>query len=282
MIKHIVLEAGSYMGFSALGALKKLNENQYYKLEDIKTIYGTSAGAYVGILLCLNMKWDVLMDYIINRPWEKVVNINANMFLQLYTNKGLFDDTFFKRSLENVLLSKDLTLDVTLKEFYNFSKIELHMFSVNLQDFTEVEYSYKTHPNMKLLQAIYNSCAIPYIFKPALYNNKYYIDGGLLNAYPVKECINNGAKNEEILGIGFTSIKRKMESSTTLLELSYHIHKSLSHTIQKPKDIKLKHEIYIPSAPLKTFIDIIKDKDTRKHLIKQGREIADNYLKSCM
>ena len=281
MIKHLVLEGGSYKGLSVIGTLKYLNQNKYYNIEDIKTIYGTSAGAYIAVLICLNIEWKVLIDYIVNRPWEKIIPINAEMFIEMINSKGFFDDTFFYRSLENVFLAKDITLDITLKEFYDFSQIELHMFSIRVQDFVIVDYSYKTHPKMKLLHVIYQTCCIPYIFKPHWYDNNYYIDGGLLNNYPVKDCIQNGAKNEEILGICFhnkSTITINQESN--IFEFCYYIHKRLAKIVANKNKCILVNELQIPyeGNNINTFLDIIKNKEIRELYIKNGEELGQRFL----
>ena len=62
MIKHIVIESGGYKGLYVLGALDELNKSKYYNIENIETIYGTSIGSYVGVLLCLKM---LLVDQIL-------------------------------------------------------------------------------------------------------------------------------------------------------------------------------------------------------------------------
>ena len=87
MIKHIVLEGGSYKGIGIIGTLKYLSENKYYDINNIQTIYGTSMGAYIGILLCLKMDWEVLVDYIINRPWEKLFQLVLICFWNWWKQK---------------------------------------------------------------------------------------------------------------------------------------------------------------------------------------------------
>ena len=47
MIKHIVIESGGYKGLYVLGALDELNKSNFYNIENIETIYGTSIGSYV-------------------------------------------------------------------------------------------------------------------------------------------------------------------------------------------------------------------------------------------
>ena len=47
MIKHIVIESGGYKGLYVLGALDELNKSNFYNIENIETIYGTSIVSYV-------------------------------------------------------------------------------------------------------------------------------------------------------------------------------------------------------------------------------------------
>ena len=73
MFKHIVIEGGAYFGLYTLGALYELKKTTL--IDNIETIYGVSIGSYVGILLCLKMDWDDILDYFINRPWNKTFSI---------------------------------------------------------------------------------------------------------------------------------------------------------------------------------------------------------------
>ena len=201
------------------------------------------------------------------------------MFLEIIEKKGFFDDAFFRRSLENVFHSKDITLDITLKEFYEFSNIELHMFTIRISDFKTIDYSYKTHPDMKLLHAIYHTCTIPYLFKPHWYNNDYYIDGGLLNNYPVQECITNGAEKNEILGIRNHSKHPTITQKSNIFELCYYIHRHLSN-IARTTHITLENEIHIPYTVdnINTFLDVMKNSNVRALHIKKGEDVAQHFL----
>ena len=61
-----------------------------------------------------------------------------------------------------------------------------------------------THPDLTLVKALSMSCAIPLLFKPISYENKYYIDGGTVNNYPLNVMIeNHNIDLDTILGIRF-------------------------------------------------------------------------------
>jgi predicted acylesterase/phospholipase RssA len=52
-IKHLVISGGGPSLIQVLGAIQHLEEKEHICLKNIETIYGTSAGAMVGVLLCL-------------------------------------------------------------------------------------------------------------------------------------------------------------------------------------------------------------------------------------
>ena len=76
---------------------------------------------------------------------------------------------------------QEFTKNATMKDLYNFSKITLYLFTVNITSFKLETISHETHPNMKILDAIYMSCAIPFYIPTCLFNKEcYYVDGGVL------------------------------------------------------------------------------------------------------
>jgi predicted acylesterase/phospholipase RssA len=283
MIEHIVIESGGYKGLYALGALYQLNKENFYNIENIKTIFGTSIGSYVGVLLCLKMDWDDLLEYFIERPWHN--SIKTPVLLDLYSSKGIIDSTFFRISLKNLLLSKDLSLDSTLKDLYEYSKIELHIFTVEVQDFKLIDISYKTHPDMKIIDSVYRSCSIPYIFKPCWANNNYYIDGGVLNDYPVEDCMNNGGTIDNILGLKFERPAcKKIDESCNIFDFSRHLHSKLIEKCRKYKrkdQNELKYEIKIPgkNSQVDECLNLLKERNLREEYVNKGKEIVKEFLK---
>lgn len=282
MIKHIVIESGGYKGLYVLGALDELNKSKYYNIENIETIYGTSIGSYVGVLLCLKMKWEDLLEYFINRPWHKAQKFP--LITTMFSDKGLLDSSLFYVSLKNLFFSKDLTLDLTFQELYDYSNIELHMFTVEIQEFKLIDLSYKTHPNMKIIEGIYKSCAIPYVFKPCWADNNYYIDGGVMNDYPVEDCISNGALEDEILGFKFKRPEKKIiTKDCNIIDFSRHLHSRLIDICRKYRNsnkVKLKNEIIIEGnrTEIDECVKLLKDSKMRNEYINHGRKTAREFL----
>ena len=96
-------------------------------------------------------------------------------------------------------------MDITLSDFFELTKIDLHMFTLEINKFEMIDISYKTHPDIKLLTAIHMTSALPIVISPVCIDNKCYVDGGVMCNYPLKNCFDNvlanGFLETEILGI---------------------------------------------------------------------------------
>ena len=83
-IKYLVLSGGGAGGFSIYGALKYLSQNNFWNINNIKSIYSTSIGSLLSIFISLKYEWASLDDYIIKRPWDKVLSIKPIDLLNIW------------------------------------------------------------------------------------------------------------------------------------------------------------------------------------------------------
>jgi predicted acylesterase/phospholipase RssA len=170
-IKHLVIAGGGPIGLQFLGALEYLNEQGFWNFEEIESIYATSIGTFLGAIICLKYDWSTLNKYIIERPWHDAFKLNGKQILDAFYNKGLYDKKVIEIVFKPLLEAKDLSLNITLKEFYEYSKIEFYFYTFELNKFETTEISYKTHPDLLLMQAIHMSSALPGIFTPTCIGN---------------------------------------------------------------------------------------------------------------
>ena len=91
IIKHIVISGGGIIGFSQYGVLRESNQRGLWSIDNIESIYGTSAGAIIGVIICLKYDWETINDYIIKRPWQNVFKIKVEKIFESYSKKGIFD-----------------------------------------------------------------------------------------------------------------------------------------------------------------------------------------------
>jgi len=198
-IKHLVFSGGGPAGLITYGAVKYLAQNGVWSLPNIKSIYGCSIGAYIGVCISLGYEWEWLDDYIIKRPWNKVITITAQTFLDAYDQKGLLGEKFLLESLKPLLEAKELKEQCTLKELYEFNHIDIHLYTTNInaERLEKVDLSHATHPDLSIIKALCMSTSFPIAFKPVCLNEGCFIDGGLLNNFPLNVCLEQTKCDED-------------------------------------------------------------------------------------
>jgi predicted acylesterase/phospholipase RssA len=61
--------------------------------------------------------------------------------------------------------------------------------SYNLTTNKLIYFSNKTTPQMEVKEAVILSCAIPLLFSPCSFNGEKYIDGGIIDNFPVNQTL---------------------------------------------------------------------------------------------
>jgi predicted acylesterase/phospholipase RssA len=193
MIQHLILSGGGAFGFSCYGALRELNIMEVYDMKSICSIYATSVGSMLATMVSLKYNWTELDDFIIKRPWNQVFSFNMQTLFSAVERRGLFDRTVVQNIFKPLLEGKDLDIHITMKEFYEYTNIDFHCFSTEINgELRTIDFSHTTHPDWKLLDVIYCSSCLPILFSPYFYNDKEcFIDGGLFENYPIDPLFKN-------------------------------------------------------------------------------------------
>jgi len=266
-IKNIVLSGGCHTFYQSLGIIQTLEKNDIWKIENIEKIYGTSSGALLGAILCLKFDWDTLNDYFLNRPWHDVYNIDINTIFSIFSKKGFFNRNQVETSFKPLLHAKDLSLDITLKEFYEYCNIELHMYTFDVNHFKLEDISYKTNPDLSLITALYMSSALPIMFSPVCMDDKCYIDGYVVTNYPLIFCIEQNNNLDEILGI--KNVFDEEESNYACKENTDEV-TTKENTITKNKSNNINNDSSLVDFLISFFQKVMLNLniDNLKHTIK--------------
>ena len=289
-IKHLIISGGGTMGFRYLSALETLSNKNFWNIKDIESIYSTSIGSLISVFLALNYDYDILNDYVINRPWYDSIKLQPKQLFESYYNKGLFDKKIIELVFSPLFKAKDLNLNITLEEFYIYSKIDLHIFSFDVNSFSTVELSHSTHPNLELIDAVTMSSTLPGLFIPIIQDNCCFIDGGVLCNYPINECLRDHPNEDECLGVNVSYVQTEnstmnstINENSSLLDYiicisvnsMYYIRNSIKIT---PIKNEVKWEINFNPLTLELIIDMLKCKNVREEWFKQGEIYANIFL----
>ena len=94
---------------------------------------------------------------------------------------------FVENALSPLITAKGLSKFCTFEELYNHTKIDIHLFTVdiNSEDLKTINLSYKTHPKLQVFKAVYMSMSFPLCL--SLYEDEHcYLDGGIIDNYPLQ------------------------------------------------------------------------------------------------
>lgn len=307
MIKNLVLSAGAAGGLYIYGALKASHQTGLWKHEHIKTLWGTSFGSILSVVIAINCEWDVLDDYLIKRPWQMVFKLN---WMNLWKDKGLMCNQTINDALIPLFNANEIPLNITLEEFFVKTGKELHLFTTELDMdetvFRLVDINPITHPKWLVLDAVYASCCLPFIFKPfetVSFSNEcghevdmsgnlgiktnVYLDGAILCAFPFNQCIKHSSvKEEEVLGIylnKWENIVSEISESNTLKNMNlFDFMKIFSSAVFNYTDNSGHEPIHSEKALLiKLIVDmydrfdlkVIRTEEKRAEYISRGMEM---------
>lgn len=176
----LVLSGGGMKGCYLLGALQYLYDQT--RLEHVRSFYGTSIGGVIGALLIIGYTPIEIFVYIVtHKVQESLGQFNRNIF----ERKCLMDPSAMIRFLTDMIVHKIGSIP-TLGELKERFRRDLTVVSVARDRITEPLYfSTRTHPDLSLIQVLHMTISIPFVFGYAAYDGRKYIDGGLIDNFPI-------------------------------------------------------------------------------------------------
>lgn len=286
-IKHIVLSGGGPTGILSYGVISELEKKGFWKLSDIKSIYGCSIGAIMGFIISIGYDWEWIDDYIIKRPWNKLIDESKVKLIDIYDKKCIINEHFITESIIPLLKGKDLNENITMLEYYEYNNIDLHIYTTNINTETllKVDISHKTHPDLSLIKALRMSASFPIVFEPIIDGNDCFIDGGVLNNFPLNDCIEQQeCNNDEILALKnlWKNNNTVICESSSMLEYLFCLIKKTQKFIDTEKNQqKVKYTVYSLTDDLTTFdkwIETATNEDSRRDVIQKGRDQGNVFL----
>jgi NTE family protein len=178
----IVVSGGGLKGFSALGVLTRLMETEIIDNPDIYC--GTSVGSVIVLLLNIGYTPQDIYEVLLELDFSQlVINNIENILEDVHIGLNSIDPVVYV--IYKLMRGKNINKKITFLELFNKLGKKLIITGTCVNDASLHYFSYENTPNMEVLDAIRISISIPIIFKPYMYNNKVWIDGGCMNNYPI-------------------------------------------------------------------------------------------------
>lgn len=185
-IDTIVFSGGGIKGISYIGFMTALLEK--INISQIKHYIGASAGGIFCYFLVLGYTLDEIKKILYNYDF-------ANIFLHtdqqellldnLVCNLGYFDGNLLKNFFIELLEVKFDRKDITFIELYELTNIKLTLAVTNFTTQSLEYWNYISVPNISVIDGILSSSRVPLFFCPITINGNIYLDGGIINNYPI-------------------------------------------------------------------------------------------------
>lgn len=209
----LVLSGGGARGAAHVGVFKALEE---YGIEPTH-ISGTSIGAIVGALYAKGIHWSEILHFL-----KDTSIFSATRFA--FNKPGFLDTEKFYDDLK-VFFPED-----------NFNTLEKPLYITATNVLTG---SLKIFSEGELIMPIIASASFPAVFTPTEVNGSYYIDGGVLNNFPVEPLKDSCDK---IIGVFINELKKigieELKYSYSVIDRAVKI-KSNAESIRKFKHCDL-------------------------------------------
>jgi predicted patatin/cPLA2 family phospholipase len=185
-ITCLCFSGGGVKGISFIGALEELEKNDLIDLNKIDTYCGTSVGSMYSFLLNIGLTIQEIKDFIIAFNFSKLTgDVDCVNFLE---NFGINNGDRIKFIFIKFIEIKYNKKDITFEELYEITKKKLIIIGTNLTEGKEEVFSVDLTPSFSVINAIRISISVPIIFTPFKINNILYVDGGIVNNFPINHC----------------------------------------------------------------------------------------------
>lgn len=185
--RNLVFEGGGVKGIAYIGAMQVLEEKGI--LPGIQRVGGTSVGAINALLFALGFDnneqrkilWELNFNNLLDASWL-IPNV-----IRVINRYGWYKGDYFREWVSKLIKEKTGSSDTTFRELRATKKPDLYVYGTNLSTHFSEVFSVEHSPDMSLADAVRISMSLP-IFYTAIRNtrNDIYVDGGLLDNFPVK------------------------------------------------------------------------------------------------
>jgi NTE family protein len=190
--KNLIFEGGGVKGIAYVGAMKRLEEKGI--IANIERVGGTSAGAINAVLVGFGYTATQTMNIMNKLDFKKFMDDDLGVFRdinRLKTEYGWHKGAFFRKWISKLIKKKTGNPDATFTDVEKQKKQkrfrDMYFIGTNISTHFAEVFSYEHTPRICIADAVRISMSIPLFF--ASYRSPrgdVYVDGGLLNNYPVK------------------------------------------------------------------------------------------------
>uniref|UniRef100_A0A6C0IWS1 PNPLA domain-containing protein n=1 Tax=viral metagenome TaxID=1070528 RepID=A0A6C0IWS1_9ZZZZ len=199
-LRGIALEGGGVAGIGHGGAVNIIDKIGVYR--QLTHFAGSSAGSMVAALMACRIPTDKLKEILLEFDFRLLEDNSWFVGQDIYRlwseygwNRGQAIEEVFGQILQKYVGDSDLTYKQVEEKFGSF----LITTSTDVGMRETIYRSPETSPDLPIKRGIRESASIPIFYCPVRADGTMYVDGGLLNNYPIRKLYEY-LKPEEVFG----------------------------------------------------------------------------------
>lgn len=249
--ENLIFEGAGIRGLAYCGALMEMDDR--HLLQNIQRVAGTSSGAITAALLAVGYTPQEIFELIGNTNFAKF-NDGGGFFiggtLRLFRRMGYYKGQRFTKWMEKCISAKVGHADITFMQLHEHhlqsNQYKELIVTATCMNHQKAEYfSYLNYPNMRVVDAVRASMAVPLYFEPLVINDnggvvdvKNYedkdhvlLDGGFLSNFPIwvfDDSTQFDCSSKQTIGFRIDSdYQIQVDRTKTKLPLYYTVHGTL-------------------------------------------------------
>lgn len=267
-----IAHVGSWQGLCDV-----LRNNDRNPDEQIKRLYGSSAGSLMAFFVCLRCSMTDMVSLTVDGDHQHMIeDIDVS---QLLTKWGVYDKRRLRRTLESLCRKYVKTEHITFAQLKQMTGRSLCV-SVSCVDTAKCEiHCPETTPEYLVVSSVLASMSVPVLCTPEMINGRLYTDGSILNNIPMPESI-----EEQRLTIVFrltqnlrndknepAVIARPTSVWNYLLSVAYLPLTAIERNTIAMLDPEISgHVVSVHVSPLMSTFDVRVTREIRMHVLENA------------
>lgn len=274
-INNIVFAGGGVKGFAYIGvyqALKRLD------ILDLKEISAVSVGSIFSLALVLDYQPEELYSFITTFEYDMVKSFD---FLHALDNWGIENGNKFMLFIQALFRHKTQVNDLTFQELYDRCHIKFTVAATNLTANQLIYFNHINTPNHSVLFAVRKSFALPLMITPIKDGDDLFVDGGVLNNFPIDQLPNS----EHTMGFCFNDGSHKRCQIEHLESYLYNLIFSVvnyNSCLQIQNSINTKAHVVHINPHNQSAYGFFVDYEIRKTLWQAGYQATIDYFNNML
>ena len=179
-IKELCMAGACHRGISYIGALQYLEEESLLDHTKLEKVIGVSIGSFVGACYLAGFKPMEFMETIVKYDTSNLKDISI---MDSFSGLSILRGSAFRNWIHETL-SEKIDPDITMKEFHEKTGVHFTVIVTCIED-GAVYIDHENEPDFLLYDALVSSMNFPFVFPPYVVKGKSYVDGGVLNNFPM-------------------------------------------------------------------------------------------------